>query len=142
MGIVQAIAMSGGFKDSAKRSQVVLLRRADSEFAEVKVFDAQKLMDPKGTREDIRLRPDDTLLVRPAQPDYESNRALHPLRQFGYVRFDDGLAVNAGDDPALYFPVACDCGPRERGRPLSRLASHPRLAVITPEVIAIDQKSE
>ncbi len=63
LGIVQAIAMSGGFKDSAKRSQVVLQRRADSEFAEVKVFDAQKLMDPKGTREDIVLRPDDMLVV-------------------------------------------------------------------------------
>ena len=63
VGIVQAIAMSGGFKDSAKRSQVVLLRRANAEFAEVKVFDAKKLMDPKGIREDIVLRPDDMLVV-------------------------------------------------------------------------------
>ena len=63
MGIVQAIAMSGGFKDSAKRTQVILLRRANAEYAEVKVFDARKLMDPSGIREDITLRPDDMLVV-------------------------------------------------------------------------------
>jgi polysaccharide export outer membrane protein len=63
MGIVQAIAMSGGFKDSAKRTQVVLLRRANAEYAEVKVFDARKLMEPSGIREDIVLRPDDMLVV-------------------------------------------------------------------------------
>lgn len=63
VGIIQAIAMSGGFKDSAKRTQVILLRRADAEFAEVKVFDLKRLMDPKGIREDITLKPDDMLVV-------------------------------------------------------------------------------
>ena len=63
VGIIQAIAMSGGFKDSAKRTQVILLRRADAEYAEVKVFDVKRLMDPKGIREDITLKPDDMLVV-------------------------------------------------------------------------------
>ena len=63
VGIIQAIAMSGGFKDSAKRTQVILLRRANPEYAEVKVFDVKKLMGPKGIREDITLRPDDMLVV-------------------------------------------------------------------------------
>ena len=62
-GIIQAIAMSGGFKDSAKRTQVVLVRRANAEYAEVKVFDMNKRMSPAEIREDITLRPDDMLVV-------------------------------------------------------------------------------
>jgi len=62
-GIIQAIAMSGGFKDSAKRTQVVLVRKANAEYAEVKVFDMNKRMSPKEIREDITLRPDDMLVV-------------------------------------------------------------------------------
>ena len=62
-GIIQAIAMSGGFKDSAKRTQVVLVRKANAEYAEVKVFDMNKRMSPREIREDITLRPDDMLVV-------------------------------------------------------------------------------
>jgi len=63
VGIIQAIAMSGGFKDSAKRTQVILVRRAYAEYAEVKVFDMNKRMSPDQIREDITLRPDDMLVV-------------------------------------------------------------------------------
>ncbi len=63
VGIIQAVAMSGGFKDSAKRTQVVLVRGVDNEMAEVKVFDVRKLMSPSGIREDITLRPNDMLVV-------------------------------------------------------------------------------
>lgn len=63
MGIIQAIAVSGGFKDSAKRTQVILVRRANSEYAEVRVFDLKKLMEPGGVRENTLLRPDDMLVV-------------------------------------------------------------------------------
>ena len=63
VGIIQAIAMSGGFKDSAKRTQVVLVRKANAEYAEVKVFDMNKRMSPQEIREDITLRPDDMLVV-------------------------------------------------------------------------------
>ncbi len=64
VGIIQAIAMSGGFKDSAKRTQVILVRRANSEYAEVKLFDMNKRMSPDQIREDVTLRPDDMLVVR------------------------------------------------------------------------------
>src|SRR6266851_1455811 len=63
IGIIQAIAMSGGFKDSAKRTQVILVRRANSEYAEVKLFDMNKRMSPDQIREDVTLRPDDMLVV-------------------------------------------------------------------------------
>ena len=63
VGIIQAIAMSGGFKDSAKRTQVVLVRKANAEFAEVKVFDMNKRMSPQEVREDITLRANDMLIV-------------------------------------------------------------------------------
>src|SRR5579863_5629353 len=63
VGIIQAIAMSGGFKDSAKRTQVILVRKANAEYAEVKVFDMNKRMSPQEIREDITLRPNDMLVV-------------------------------------------------------------------------------
>ena len=63
IGIVQAIAMSGGFKDSAHRKQVVLVRKVNSEVAEVKVFDVGKLMSARNIHEDIHLRADDMLMV-------------------------------------------------------------------------------
>jgi polysaccharide export outer membrane protein len=60
---VQAIAMSGGFKESSKQTQVVLLRRVNKEYAEVKVLDLKKLMSPSNIREDILIQPDDMLVV-------------------------------------------------------------------------------
>ena len=63
IGIIQAIAMSGGFKDSARRTQVVLVRKFNSEMAEVKVLDVRKLMTPKNIREDVTLKPGDMLVV-------------------------------------------------------------------------------
>ena len=60
---IQAIAMSGGFKESSKESKVILLRRINEEYAEVKVVDLKKLMSPSKIREDITLRADDMLVV-------------------------------------------------------------------------------
>jgi polysaccharide export outer membrane protein len=60
---IQAIAMSGGFKESSKESKVILLRRIDEEYAEVKVLDLKKLMSPSKIREDVTLRADDMLVV-------------------------------------------------------------------------------
>jgi len=60
---VQAIAMSGGFKESSKRSQVILLRRVNPDYAEVKLLDLKQLMSPGKIREDILIRPDDMLVV-------------------------------------------------------------------------------
>lgn len=61
--LVEGIALGGGFKDSAKRTQVVLLRKASNDLAEVKVFDVRKLMSPKGLNEDVPLRAGDVLVV-------------------------------------------------------------------------------
>ncbi|MGI8988244.1 MAG: polysaccharide biosynthesis/export family protein [Bryobacteraceae bacterium] len=63
MTAIEAIALSGGFKDSAKHSQVILLRRIDPEMAEVKIIDIKKAMTAEGIREDISLRPGDMLVV-------------------------------------------------------------------------------
>jgi len=60
---VQAIAMSGGFKESSKQSKVILLRRINDDYDEVKIVDLKKMMSPAKIREDITLRPDDMLVV-------------------------------------------------------------------------------
>jgi polysaccharide export outer membrane protein len=60
---IQAIAMSGGFKESSKQSKVILLRRINEDYAEVKVLDLKKLMSPSKIREDITLHADDVLVV-------------------------------------------------------------------------------
>jgi polysaccharide export outer membrane protein len=61
--LVEAIALSGGFKDSARRTQVLLLRKSSQDMAQVKVFDLRKLMSPSGIREDVTLQSGDMLVV-------------------------------------------------------------------------------
>jgi polysaccharide export outer membrane protein len=61
--VIEAIAMSGGFKESSKRSQVILLRRVNTDYAEVKVLDLKRLMSAANIGEAPRIRPDDLLVV-------------------------------------------------------------------------------
>ena len=62
--LIEAIALSGGFKDSARRTQVLLLRKSPSgDTAEVKLYDMRKLMSARGLGEDIPVRPGDMLVV-------------------------------------------------------------------------------
>ena len=63
IGIIQAIAMSGGFRDSAKRTKVVLVRRANADYARVNVYDMRKLMQPGGIQEDVTIQPNDLIVV-------------------------------------------------------------------------------
>jgi polysaccharide export outer membrane protein len=63
MTLVEAIAMSGGFKESAHRTQVLLLRKSAPDMAQVKIYDLRKMMSPKGIREDVTLRPGDMLVI-------------------------------------------------------------------------------
>ena len=63
VSVIQAIAMSGGFKETAKQSQVILLRRVNPEYAEVKLLNLRQLMSRGKIREDINLMPDDMLVV-------------------------------------------------------------------------------
>jgi polysaccharide export outer membrane protein len=61
--VVEAIAMSGGFKESAKHTQVILLRKADAGHAQVRMLDLRKLMSEKGISEDIEVKTGDMLVV-------------------------------------------------------------------------------
>ena len=61
--LVEAIALSGGFKDSAQRTQVLLLRKSSQDMAQIKVFDLRKLMSPSGIREDVIIQSGDMLVV-------------------------------------------------------------------------------
>jgi len=63
VSVIQAIAMSGGFKETAKQTQVILLRRVNPEYAEVKLLNLRQLMSRNKIREDINLMPDDMLVV-------------------------------------------------------------------------------
>jgi polysaccharide biosynthesis/export protein len=60
---MEAIAMSGGFKESSKHSQVVLVRKYNKEMAEVTVLDMKTMFRPSGIMEDPLLKPGDMLVV-------------------------------------------------------------------------------
>jgi protein involved in polysaccharide export with SLBB domain len=61
--LMQAIAVSGGLKETAKDSQVLLVRKVNDELAEVKVVNAKAMGTPKGALEDFSLRPGDMVIV-------------------------------------------------------------------------------
>ena len=63
VGLIEAIALSGGFKDSAHRTQVIFLRKVCAEQAQISIVDVRKLMTPQGVREDVQLRSGDMLVV-------------------------------------------------------------------------------
>jgi polysaccharide export outer membrane protein len=85
--VVQGIAMSGGFKESARQTKVVLLRRISADYAEVKLIDVKKLMSPEKIREDILLHPDDVLVV----PQNKISK-LEPIMRIGSMGLT-GLAL-------------------------------------------------
>jgi polysaccharide export outer membrane protein len=62
---IDAIAMAGGLKDSAKHSQVILFRRAGDDMASTHILNLKKLMNPKHPHldEDVVLEPGDLLVV-------------------------------------------------------------------------------
>ena len=60
---VDAIAIGGGFNRSAKHSQVLLVRRLNDEFADVRVVDLKRIMHLNGIQEDVRLQNGDLLIV-------------------------------------------------------------------------------
>ncbi len=63
VSVVEAIAQSGGFKESSKHTQVVLLHKMDAENAEVKLLNLNRLMSESGVREDFEIRAGDMLIV-------------------------------------------------------------------------------
>jgi protein involved in polysaccharide export with SLBB domain len=59
----QAITMAGGFQDTAKHSQVLLFRRVNDAWYEVKLLDMKKILQGHDVNEDPEIRPGDLLFV-------------------------------------------------------------------------------
>jgi protein involved in polysaccharide export with SLBB domain len=59
----EAVAMAGGFMESAKHSQVLLFRRADNSWTEVKNLDLKHILQGHDVSEDPELKPGDMLYV-------------------------------------------------------------------------------
>lgn len=63
ISLLQAIAMAGGFKSSAKHSQVVLVRRLDEGHAFRRVLNAKELVKNPEPENDVVIQPGDLLYV-------------------------------------------------------------------------------
>jgi polysaccharide export outer membrane protein len=61
--VTEAVAIAGGFNDSAKHSQVVLFRPASNGMFETKLVNVKKLLASRNLSEDVYLRPGDMLYV-------------------------------------------------------------------------------
>jgi polysaccharide export outer membrane protein len=61
--LTAAIAMAGGFTESAKHSQVVLFRRVDSNWTSAELIDVKKMESEHSLKEDPFLHPGDMLFV-------------------------------------------------------------------------------
>jgi len=61
--VTQAIALAGGFLDSAKHSQVVLYRRVSENLVEASVLDVKKMLNDRNLGEDPHLHPGDMIFV-------------------------------------------------------------------------------
>ncbi|HKS83815.1 MAG TPA: polysaccharide biosynthesis/export family protein [Candidatus Acidoferrales bacterium] len=59
----QAVAIAGGFNDSAKHSQVLVFRRVNDDWYEVKLLDLKKILKGRDLQEDLEVRPGDMLFV-------------------------------------------------------------------------------
>lgn len=60
---LQAVLMAGGFKDSAKSSQIVVFRQINAEFAEVKTLNLRGIKKTGDLENDLDLQPGDIILV-------------------------------------------------------------------------------
>jgi polysaccharide export outer membrane protein len=61
--VTQALAIAGGFNDSAKHSQVLLFRQASSDWVEVMKVNLKQMLRAQNLSEDLHLRPGDMLFV-------------------------------------------------------------------------------
>jgi polysaccharide export outer membrane protein len=61
---IEAIAVAGGFKNSAKHSQVILFRKVSPDLAKTQILDLKAAMNGISER-NIDLRPGDMLMVPP-----------------------------------------------------------------------------
>jgi polysaccharide export outer membrane protein len=79
---IQAISLAGGFKNSSKHSQVLLLRKIDGDRAETKVLDLKTLIASRTLEEDVALKAGDMLYV--PQNAYSKIERLMRVGQFSF----------------------------------------------------------
>ncbi len=60
---LQAVLLAGGFKDSAKSSQVIVFRKLNADIAEVKMLNFKTLKHTADLENDLTLQPGDMILV-------------------------------------------------------------------------------
>ena len=60
---LQAVMTAGGFKDTAKMSQIVVFRKINAEFAEVKILNLKKIKKTSDLENDLTLEAGDIILV-------------------------------------------------------------------------------
>jgi polysaccharide export outer membrane protein len=60
---IQAVMMAGGFRDSAKSSQIVVFRRINQEFAEVRTLNLKDVRKTSDLENDLDLEPGDMIFV-------------------------------------------------------------------------------
>jgi len=60
---LQAVMLAGGFKESAKSSQVIVFRRINSDMAEVKTLDLKNIRRTSDLENDLNLLPGDMIFV-------------------------------------------------------------------------------
>jgi polysaccharide biosynthesis/export protein len=61
--LTEAIAMAGGFQDSAKHSQVLLFRRVSDQWTSAQLINVKKMHSEKNLKEDPLLHPGDMVFV-------------------------------------------------------------------------------
>jgi polysaccharide biosynthesis/export protein len=61
--LTEAIAMAGGFQDSAKHSQVLLFRRVSDQWTSAQLINVKKMESEKNLKEDPLLHPGDMVFV-------------------------------------------------------------------------------
>jgi polysaccharide export outer membrane protein len=61
--LTQAIAIAGGFQDSAKHSQVLLFRRVNSDWVSAKIINVKEMERKGNLHEDPYLYPGDMVFV-------------------------------------------------------------------------------
>ena len=63
MTLTEAIAVAGGFQDTAKHSQVLLFRKVNDQWTEATLFNVKKMEKSGSLKEDPMLHPGDMLFV-------------------------------------------------------------------------------
>ncbi|MEN6438147.1 MAG: polysaccharide biosynthesis/export family protein [Syntrophobacter sp.] len=93
--VLNAVAMSGGFKETARTNEVIVLRRGPDQQPFLITLDSEKAMKGIDTKQDIFLQPYDMVLVP------RSNIADVNLWVNQYIRG----TVGVGSDFMLYYNV-------------------------------------